>query len=57
MRKDDDSRNKLLIKQELFAENFQAEDILVCIDNDPKLCKLWESFELAVINVNDLLAN
>jgi len=57
MRKDDDSRNKLLIKKELFEENFQAKDILVCIENDPKLCKLWESLELAVVNVNDLLAN
>lgn len=57
MRKDGDMRDKLLIKYELFSDNFQSEEILVCIENDLKLCELWESLELAVINVNDLLVN
>lgn len=57
MRKDGDMRDKLLIKYELFSDNFQSEEILVCIENDLKLCELWESLDLAVINVNDLLVN
>ena len=57
MRKDGDMRDKLLIKHELFSDNFQPEEILVCIENDLKLCDLWESLDLAVINVNDLLVN
>ncbi|MDA9259619.1 hypothetical protein OAD37_04495 [Gammaproteobacteria bacterium] len=57
MRNNNDSRNKFLIKEELFSKNFQREDIQVCIENDPELCKLWESFGLNVINVNDLLSN
>ena len=57
MRKDGDIRDKLLIKHELFSDNFQPEEILVCIENDLKLCDLWESLDLAVINVNDLLVN
>ena len=46
MRKDQDNRNKIEIKKEIFLENFKSEDIFLVIDNDRDLIKMWQSLSL-----------
>ena len=54
MRKDNDTRNKVLVKKELFKENFSDLQIECFIENDLDLLKLWENMKLAkVINANE----
>ncbi|MDC0072332.1 hypothetical protein OAK06_04025 [Gammaproteobacteria bacterium] len=52
MRKDDDTRNKLEIKNELFQENFSSSQIECCLENDLSLVKLWKELGLRVIDAN-----
>ncbi len=46
MRKDQDNRNKIEIKKEIFLENFKPKDIFLVIDNDRDLIKMWQSLSL-----------
>ena len=42
MRKNNDYRNKLLIKNEIFEDNFSTHSIYCIYDNDEDLIKLWK---------------
>ena len=42
MRKNNDYRNKLLIKNEIFEDNFSKHSIYCIYDNDEDLIKLWK---------------
>ena len=55
MRKDGDLRNKIIIKEELFKENFQKTQIKVCFENDPELIQLWQDLGLNVIDINSII--
>tara|TARA_Y200000002_G_scaffold211913_1_gene174835 strand:+ start:1173 stop:1601 length:429 start_codon:yes stop_codon:yes gene_type:complete len=48
MRKDNDRRNKLEIKKELFIQNFKSSEIECCFENDLELLELWEEIGLSV---------
>ncbi len=48
MRKDNDRRNKLEIKKELFIQNLKSSEIECCFENDLELLELWEEMGLSV---------
>ena len=50
MRKDNDKRNKLIIKQELFDSNFRNNDIDYIIDNDAELLEMWKTNNISVLD-------
>tara|TARA_B100000780_G_scaffold199655_1_gene141321 strand:+ start:116 stop:538 length:423 start_codon:yes stop_codon:yes gene_type:complete len=50
MRKNNDQRNKLIIKKELFVENFSVDEIDYIIDNDPDLLQMWESINIVALD-------
>ena len=56
MRPNNDQRNKLETKEELFKENFNKEDILFCLENDEDLIDLWNSFNLHVKDANKIIS-
>lgn len=55
MRKNNDQRNKLEIKKEIFKNNFEPEKIFCCYENDNKLIEMWINLGIKVIDVNKLL--
>ena len=52
MRKDNDRRNKLNIKRELFDENFSKESIHMVFENDEQLIEMWKNLNLSVYEVS-----
>ena len=52
MRKDNDRRNKLQIKRELFDENFSKESIQIVFENDRQLIEMWKNLNLRVYEVS-----
>tara|TARA_B100000925_G_C21805523_1_gene386474 strand:- start:115 stop:549 length:435 start_codon:yes stop_codon:yes gene_type:complete len=52
MRKDNDKRNKVEVKKELFNLNFTKDDIFCVYDNDYDLLKMWKDIGLVVIDAN-----
>lgn len=52
MRADNDQRNKLIIKKELFEENFVNNKIFLIIDNDKDLLKMWKDFGLTTLDAS-----
>lgn len=52
MRQDNDQRNKLIVKKEIFEKNFNTEHIEYIIDNDIDLLKMWKSMDLAILDAN-----
>ncbi len=55
MRKDDDLRNKIIVKEEIFHGNFQKTQIKACFENDPQLIELWQRLGLNVIDINSII--
>lgn len=55
MRKDGDRRNKIIVKEEIFNENFQKKQIKACFENDPELIELWQKLGLNVIDINRII--
>ena len=51
MRGDNDQRNKIITKKEIFIANFKSNEIDLVIDNDEELIKMWESFGLSTLKV------
>lgn len=51
MRGDNDQRNKIITKKEIFIANFKRNEIDLVIDNDEELIKMWESFGLSTLKV------
>ena len=52
MRQDNDQRNKLIVKKEIFQKNFNAEHIEYIIDNDIDLLKMWKNMDLTILDAN-----
>tara|TARA_A100001015_G_C14978441_1_gene708358 strand:- start:211 stop:648 length:438 start_codon:yes stop_codon:yes gene_type:complete len=55
MRRNNDQRNKLEIKKEIFKNNLEPEKIFCCYENDNKLIEMWINLGIKVIDVNKLL--
>ena len=55
MRKDGDLRNKIIVKEEIFNENFKKKQIKACFENDPELIQLWQKLGLNVIDINGII--
>ena len=53
MRNNNDRRNKIEIKKELFQTNLSSLEIKVIFENDPDLILLWKKLGLNVFDVND----
>ena len=52
MRKKNDRRNKLIIKEELVEEQFMYEEIKLIIDNDKELINMWKSKKVSVLDAS-----
>lgn len=52
MRSDDDKRDKLSIKKELFENNFKKEEIDYIIENDIALIEMWKSYDLKILDAS-----
>lgn len=52
MRKDNDRRNKIEIKKELFETHLSSLEIKVIFENDPELIFLWKKLGFIVFEVN-----
>lgn len=52
MRKDNDKRNKVAVKRDLFELHFTKEDIFCVYDNDYDLLKMWKEIGLVVNDAN-----
>ena len=55
MRKNNDKRNKLMIKKELFENNFSPSEIVCCFENDRELIKLWKQIDIKVVDINEII--
>lgn len=53
MRKNNDQRNKLEIKKEIFENNFHPYEIFCVFENDKELIKLWKTLDLNVLDANE----
>lgn len=51
MRRNNDRKNKIEVKKELFKKNFSPSKIKLILENDEELIKLWRSFNLKVFKV------
>ena len=51
MRKNNDYRNKLIIKKELVEQNFNLDDIDLIIDNDENLVSMWKDLGISTFQV------
>ena len=54
MREDDDHRNKVKVKEEMFKKNFSIEEIDFFLENDDELIALWNSLGMKVIDVKEI---
>ena len=54
MREDDDHRNKVKVKKEMFNKNFSTEEIDCFLENDDDLIALWRSLGIKVIDVKEI---
>lgn len=52
LRKDNDRREKLSVKKEMFSNNFDTKKVLCIIENDLDLINMWKKMGLEVINSN-----
>jgi hydroxymethylpyrimidine pyrophosphatase-like HAD family hydrolase len=52
MREDKDNRSDAIIKQEIFENNFNKEDILCVIDDRQRVVDMWRSIGLVCLQVD-----
>ena len=52
MRKDNDQRDKLIIKREIFEINFDIREIFLIFENDKDLISMWKKIGANVFDVN-----
>ena len=52
MRKDNDQRHKLIVKEELFNSYVKEKSVHIVYENDLELIKMWRSMGLKVNDVN-----
>lgn len=55
MRPDENKKDKLIAKMEIFEKNFDTQQIFYVLDNDKELIELWKSLHLKVIDVEDII--
>ena len=55
MREDDDQSNKVIVKDRIFRENFNHDEIYCVIDNDQKLLEMWREKKLKTLDANELI--
>ena len=55
MRQDDDHRDKVSVKREMFEQNLNLKDIDYFVENDKDLIKLWEENGTKVLDVNKFI--
>ncbi len=48
MRKNNDKRDKILVKKEIYNDKFKEKEIYLVFENDPKLVEMWLSKGLEV---------
>ena len=53
MRKNNDQRNKLIIKREIFESNFNNAEIDYVLDNDNELLEMWHEIGISTIDANE----
>ena len=53
MRRNNDLRNKLIIKKELLMQNFNLDEIELIIENDEELVSMWKDIGTNVFYVNE----
>ena len=51
MRKNNDLRNKLIIKKDLLMQNFNLDEIELIIDNDENLVTMWKELGINTLQV------
>ena len=51
MRKNNDKRNKVIIKEEMLSKFKKDQNIIKVYENDPDLIKLWKKNKLKVFKV------
>ncbi len=51
MRPNDNKKNKLLTKKEMFEQNFNIDEIFYVIDNDEDLLNMWKKMGMRVYSV------
>ena len=54
MRRENDRRNKLIVKKELFLNNFSVNEIDYVIDNDAELLHQWKELGLRAVDAIDI---
>ena len=54
MRRENDRRNKLIVKKELFLNNFSVNEIDYVIDNDSELLHQWKELGLRALDAIDI---
>ena len=54
MRNENDRRNKLIVKKELFFNNFSVSEIDYVIDNDAELLQQWKEIGLRALDAIDV---
>ena len=54
MRRENDRRNKLIVKKELFLNNFSVNEIDYVIDNDAELLHQWKELGLRALDAIDI---
>tara|TARA_B100000131_G_scaffold297017_1_gene315414 strand:- start:99 stop:545 length:447 start_codon:yes stop_codon:yes gene_type:complete len=55
MRKDNDQTNKIIVKEEIFDENFSKDQIDYVIDNDEQLLEMWERKGINIISAAEII--
>ncbi len=54
MRKDDDNRDDVIVKEELYNEHIKGKyRVRFVVDDRPKVCRMWRSLGLPVFQVGD----
>lgn len=48
MRKNNDKRDKVSVKKEIYNDEFKEKEIHLVFENDPKLVEMWLSMDLEV---------
>ena len=54
MRPNENKKNKLIAKEEIFSTNFSKNEISYVIDNDKELLNMWKAMGLKTVDVKDL---
>jgi len=55
MRKDDDHRPDIEVKQEIYQQHIEPHyDVLFALEDRPRVCRMWRALGLTVLQCNDI---